>query len=104
MAEQLVRKPHMKVHQTMEEWWRMHISNMEEAINNLEEEITDAKETQDICTDEWCDATEHALDEIANQIYHIHEPTFSSNEDTKKIKDMKKRLHDIYYQYRQVKE
>ena len=56
----------------------------------------------DICTDEWCQATyQYACDnEIA--IFSLSEPRWALEEDPRKIKDLKLRLHDIYAAYKML--
>ncbi|MFP4316018.1 MAG: hypothetical protein ACOC24_04860 [Desulfovibrionales bacterium] len=102
MAEQLVRKPHMKVWQSLDESWKTYLNGLEESLKYLENGIDEGREMQEICTDEWCEATEHYLDYIAHGLFTIHEPNFASEEDSRRIKDMKKKLHDLYAKYRSV--
>mgnify|MGYP006312556109 CR=1 FL=1 len=65
-----------------------------------EEDIKEVKEMQSTCTDEWCQATEHVLDEIAKGLYNIHEPTFADESVNKRIKDMKRRVRELYATYK----
>lgn len=57
---------------------------------------------QKTCTGEWCVAIEHVLDELANALYTIHEPTFSSDAEKNKIKAYKKKVHDLYARFSQA--
>ncbi len=82
------------------EGWRVFISNMEKSLDLLEQNIDEAAEMSETCTSEWCEATEHVIDEIANSLFSISEPHWSSGEDSKKIKELKKRVHDIYAKYK----
>ena len=66
----------------------------------LEKGLAEASEMRDICTDEWCVATEHVIDELANSLFSISEPKWSSPEDSKKIKVLKRRVHDLYAKYK----
>ena len=54
--------------------------------------------------DEWCEATEHVIDELSNALFSISEPRWSSPEDSKKIKRLKRRVYDLYVNYRGVYE
>jgi hypothetical protein len=101
-AEQLVRKPHMKVKQSLDESWKAYLYGLERSLKLIEEGIDEGEEMTHICTDEWCEATEHYLDYIAHGLFTIHEPEYASDEDSKKIKDLKKRLHDIYARYKSI--
>ncbi|NOQ45171.1 MAG: hypothetical protein GQ559_00605 [Desulfobulbaceae bacterium] len=46
----------------------------ENSLALIEEEVNEAAEIEEICTGEWCSATEGALDELAKFIYSISEP------------------------------
>ena len=52
------------------------------------------------CTGEWCEATEHVIDELSNSLFSISEPRWSSEEDSKKLKALKRRIHDLYAKYK----
>ncbi len=84
----------------MIESWRVFINNLEKSLNMLEKDIDEAAQMQDICTLEWCEATEHVIDEIGNSLFSISEPRWASQDDSNKIKVLKKRLHDLYAKYK----
>jgi hypothetical protein len=80
--------------------WRGFISSMEDSLALLEKGIDEAAEMSNICTDEWCEATEHVIDELANSLFSISEPKWSSDEDSKRIRALKRRVHDLYAKYK----
>lgn len=82
--------------------WKMFMENMETSLNTLEQGIKEASEMADVCTSEWCEATEHVIDELSNQLFSISEPRWASQEDSQKIRDLKKRVHDLYADYKTV--
>lgn len=82
------------------ESWRQLMSNMEQSLNLLEKGIDEAVEMRDICTDEWCVATEHVLDELSNGLFSISEPKWAPEEDSKRLKALKRRVHDLYEKYK----
>jgi hypothetical protein len=89
----------------MESFMRAHrdfMKNLGDSTNLLEQDITEAAEMGKICTDEWCLATEHTLDELANMIFSISEPRWATNEDSQKIKNLRHRVHDLYAKYKSV--
>ena len=90
----------MSVQQKVLESWREHLSNMEESLAALAKGIDEAEEMREICTDEWCTATEHVIDDLSNALYSISEPAWASDEDTKKLKALKRRVHDLYARYK----
>lgn len=94
----------MKQQKVMEEsFLRAHrefITNLTASLELVDKDIGETKEMQRICTDEWCQATEHNLDELAKIIFSISEPRWLTDEDSKKIKMLRQRIHDLYSKYR----
>jgi len=88
------------IQQEVVENWRTFVSNLEKSLEMLENGIDEASEMREICTSEWCVATEHVIDEISNSLFSISEPSWASEEDSKRIKALKKRLHDLYAKYK----
>ena len=84
------------------ESWRTFVNAMEKSLDQLEKDIKEADEMASICTDEWCEATEHYIDDIGNALFSISEPRWSSDADSERLKKLKRRLHDIYANYKTV--
>ena len=82
------------------ESWREHLNNLEESLNFLEKGLDEAEEMSNICTDEWCAATEHVIDDLSNSLFSITEPSWASDEDSEKLKALRRRLHDMYAKYK----
>lgn len=82
--------------------WQQLVKSMEESLDLLEKGIDEASEMRHICTDEWCVATEHVLDELSNSLFSISEPRWASEEDGKKLRALKRRVHDLYAKYKAV--
>ena len=82
--------------------WRTYLSSLEKAIVRLEADIDEVSEMADTCTSEWCQATEHVIDELSNALFSISEPRWSNKEDSAKIKQLKRRIHDLYADYRNI--
>jgi hypothetical protein len=82
---------------------REFVTNLVYSIDLLEKDIKETAEMEQICTDEWCQATESVLDDLAKMIYSISEPRWLTQEDSRKIKELRKRVHDMYAQYKSVK-
>lgn len=73
--------------------------------NLLEQDIDEAAEMGKICTDEWCLATEYALDDFANMILSISGPRWATDGiDSEKIENLRHRVNDLYEKYKNVKE
>lgn len=78
------------------------IENLKSSVDMLTSDINEAKEMQQICTDEWCVATESYLDELAKMIYTISEPRWATKEDSAEIRELRERVHDLYAKYKGV--
>ena len=78
------------------------IENLEKSIEKLEIGIEEAEGMIELCTPEWCRATENMMDELSNRISSISEPAWTSDKDTHKLKELKRRLHDVYARYKHI--
>jgi len=79
------------------------ITSLKESLNLLEANIKEATEKGGVCNDEWCSATEDILDELAKYVYSISEPRWISDEDSKTIRQLRTRVHDLYALYKGVR-
>ena len=95
-------KRQVEMEETMLRAHREFLANLEKSLNLVAQDIEEAGEMTHICTDEWCLATEGVLDELAKVIYAISEPRWLSKEDSKKISDLRHRIHDLYGRYKAV--
>ena len=75
---------------------------LENSLDIIERDIDETKELAGTCTQEWCNATEHLFDELGNALFSISEPRWSSEETSKRLKQLKRRLYDLYVNYRGV--
>lgn len=94
--------PRGEVLEDMVTTWRSFVGSMEQSLAKMEKDIEAATNMAGTCTGEQCQITEHLIDDLAHQLYSIHEPRGSSAQDMAKIKELKKRVHDLYANYRQV--
>jgi capsid protein len=94
--------PKDELQKEMEDSWRTYLQSLEQSLQSLESEIQQASDMTNICTDEWCEATEHYIDDIANALFSISEPRWANKADSDKIKDLKRRVYDMYANYREV--
>ena len=96
----------MELQKNMEEAFlkthRDFIANLWESLNIIEKDINEAKEMQTICTDEWCQATESYLDELAKLVYSISEPRWLTQEDSNKVQELRGRVHNLYAKYKNI--
>lgn len=61
--------PKDEVQEEMTSAWRTYLDGLEKSLNIVEENINEAKEMAGVCTNEWCEATEHVIDEIGNSLF-----------------------------------
>jgi hypothetical protein len=94
--------PKNEAQQELENSWRIYLTSLEKAVGKLEIDIREASEMANICTDEWCLATEHVIDDLSNALFSISEPRWSDQDDSRKIKELKRRVRDLYADYRNV--
>lgn len=86
----------------MNKAWDTYLAALEKSVDILENDITEAKNLAGVCTDEWCEATEHLIDELNNSLFSISEPRWADPEESKRIKLLKRRIYDLYVNYRGV--
>lgn len=82
---------------------REFMENLIDSIKVLEKEINEAGEMEQICTDEWCQATEGYLDDVAKMTYSISEPRWLTTEDSQKISKLRHQVHDLYGKYKSIR-
>jgi hypothetical protein len=82
---------------------REFMKKLGESISIIEKNLQQASEVQSICTDEWCTQTEYMIDELHKFIYSISEPFWTDEEDSKRLKALRHRVHDLYADYRDLK-
>ena len=76
------------------------IVNLNQSLDMIEKDINETAEMETLCTSEWCVAVEHCLDEVANNVYSISEPRWTSKAKTRALRGVRRRVHDLYAQYR----
>ena len=96
--------PKDEIQQEMAQAWSTYIAGLGKSLNIIEKQLNEAKEMASVCTGEWCEATEHVFDEIGNALFSISEPRWASDDDSKKLKLLKRRLYDLYVNYKGVYE
>jgi len=82
------------------EAWRGFVDNLGKSLDMLDKEIDFTSKMVNACTIEWCQVTEQTLDEISNALFSISEPSWVADEDSKKLKALKKKVHEFYAKYK----
>lgn len=98
-----LEKERFTVQEEMLGTYRMFIDGLEKSINLLERQIDEAAEMAEICTDEWCNATEHVIDDLHKALFSISEPHSTPKEYSKKLSQLRTRIRDLYLKYKSVK-
>lgn len=75
---------------------REFMTNLEKAVEIIEQELKDAAELTKVCTGEWCRAVESVIDDLHKSVYSISEPRFATEEDTKRLRNLRCRVRDAY--------
>lgn len=76
--------------------WHAYLEGVEETLDEVDRCLSEARDVQEICTDEWCRATDRLLDELNHVLFSISEPRWTSEEDSEKIKALRRRVRDLY--------
>jgi hypothetical protein len=84
------------------EAWDIYMDSLEKSFKQLENDIDEAASMTNMCTGEWCQATEHVIDDLGNALFSISEPRWSSDKQSQRIKSLKRRLHDLYAKYKGI--
>jgi hypothetical protein len=84
------------VHKPASEAWRIYMENLFASMQRREQTVNEAAEMPMDCTEDWCTNARALLDDLNHQIFSIHEPKWSTSEDSARIKAMKRKVYDIY--------
>jgi len=76
--------------------WHVYMKNLVESMDTMERTVNEAAEMPMNCTETWCSNARALLDDLNHQIFSIHEPKWSTPEDSARIKVMKRKVYDIY--------
>jgi len=93
----------MKKQQEMIESFQMmhrgYMKNLDNCLKKIEVDFEESREVDEICTGEWCRAIEFSLDELAKDLYSISEPRWVADDYSRTLRNMRRRLHDLYAKY-----
>jgi hypothetical protein len=81
---------------------REFMKGLDNSFKIMERDLKEAADFDAKCTGEWCATVESSIDELAKFVYSISEPRWLSNEDSEKIHDMRRRIHNIYAKFKGV--
>lgn len=75
------------------------MKNLDASIGIIEHDLKEAADFDIECTNEWCSSMESSIDELAKFIYSVSEPRWLSEKDSRVMRDMRHRIHDLYTRY-----
>ncbi len=78
------------------------INQLEEALSRLEEEIKEASEVEHAGRAEWERSIGGYIDELHRVIFSLAEPRYGSEEEHKKIAELRKKLKDLYADFKNM--
>lgn len=76
--------------------WDIYSDSFENSLERLEEILDDVSDLRQVCSDEWCEATECLLGEATIMAFAISEPHWASEEDSRRLRDLKRRIHNLH--------
>jgi DNA-binding ferritin-like protein (Dps family) len=89
--------------EAMKHGYREFIASLDQTLNFLEEELRDAKDISDVCTDEWCTTAENLFDDLHKEVYAISEPRWLKKEDSLKLRDLRSRVKNLYARFQSAR-
>jgi hypothetical protein len=92
------------VYQPMDKAWHTYMENLFASMQKMEQTINEAAEMPMDCTETWCVNARALLDDLNHQVFSIHEPKWSREEDSRRIKTMKRKIRDIYSRLSEIED
>ena len=83
--------------------WGVFMDGLEKSIRMLDEKLTEAEQMSTQVTGEWAVAIEHVMDDLENFVFSISEPRGSSEAYSKRLRDLRHRLHEHYVRFKSIK-
>jgi hypothetical protein len=82
---------------------RTFMNNLEKSLDILANELKQAKTMTSICNDEWCSVTESFIDDMHKSLYGICEPRWFPPEESRRLKQLRIKTHDLYREFAHLK-
>lgn len=84
--------------------WMQHFNAVKNSVDLVENYLKEAKGMAEVCTDEWCVSTEKLIDDLNNALYSLSEPRDADPELSLEIKELRRRIYDLYVNYKGIYE
>jgi hypothetical protein len=82
--------------------WASYLSTLEHALFQMEKSIEDSISVPSACTNEWCESVEEVIDELTDAIYSLNIPRWADEEQSTRVKALKKKAREVYAKYTQA--
>jgi hypothetical protein len=79
--------------------WASYLSTLEHALLQMERSIDSSISVPSACTNEWCESVEEVIDELTEAIYAFNIPRWADQEQTARVKNLKKKAREVYAKY-----
>ena len=96
-------KRQVEMEETMKHGYREFIRSLDLSLNFLEQELREAGDISDVCTDEWCTTAEDLFDDLHKEVYAISEPRWLKGEDSLRLKNLRNRVKTLYARFLSTK-
>jgi hypothetical protein len=87
------------IFEKIERIWTSYLQALEESLDILDKELATAEKDSQVCTIEWCTSTEELIADLVHVIYNLHVPKWISKESADRLKEQKKRIHNLYARF-----
>jgi hypothetical protein len=94
--------PKDEVRRELAQAWGTYMAALGKSMAWLEKHIDEAMDMAGMCTAEWCQATEHVIDDLNNALFSISEPRWIDDEQSRELKRLKRKIYDLYVNYRGI--
>jgi hypothetical protein len=80
------------------------IEALRNRLDQVEESIQNSISVTSACTNEWCESAEAVIDELTDAIYSLNVPRWADQEQSTRVKTLKKKAREVYAKYIQASE
>ena len=102
MSAESMKQTHGEVVSSMEQGWKAYLNGLEDSVNKLEKHIEETGKNKEYCTEDWCYATEHVLEDLVRAVFSTSAPKTASQEDMDKLHSLQRRVQNVYARFKSV--
>ncbi len=79
-----------------------YLSTLEHALFQMEKVSKIRSRSHSACTNEWCESVEEAINELTEAIYAFNIPRWANQEQSARVKTLKRKARVVYAKYMQA--